>query len=389
MEIIKQSIGIDISKLTFTACLCSLYVDQKCELSEVRHFSNDKKGFNQLTKWVDKKRSKDLKINYAMEATGVYYESLAYHLIKIGKQVSVLLPNKVLHYGKSLNVKTKTDENDAKVIAMMACERKLKSWTPPLAIYKKLRSICRLYQTVQEDKTQATNRLKQLQCSYKPLKEAVSFHKSTIKRLDKELKKVEKLMEQALRSDDKLWSKVENLLTIKGIGLKTIAIIIGETQGFALIKNQRQLSSYCGYDVVRRESGTSIKAKTKISKKGNSQVRSALYFPAMVASRHNTKLKAVYKRLLANKKEKKVALVALQRRLLVLMYALWKTDQPYNENYGNECKSGSQKEEVPSSSSTQGVESKQEKLRVVGVKRQPTTQNGHLYDQTSEALLHQ
>jgi len=385
MEIIKQSVGIDIAKSSFTACICSWRMDQSYNLSEVRTFTNSKNGFNQLTKWVDKQTLKTVEISFVMEATGVYYEQLAYHLTRIKKQVSVLLPNKVSHYTKSLNIKTKTDEDDARVIAMMGCERRLRRWAAPSVIYKNLRSICRLYKTLQDDKIQTTNRLKQLKCGYEPLKEAVKFHESSIRRLDKELKKLEKMMQQTLRSDTKIWAKVEHLLTIKGIGLKTIAIVLGETQGFALIKNQRQLTSYCGYDVVRRESGTSIKGKTRISKKGNSNIRSAMHFPAMVATRFNPKMKEIYKRLLNNKKEKKVALVALQRRLLVLMYALWKSDQPYKENHMKGI-SGFHDEEAPFSSSTQRVETKKEE-KVVGVKRQPTTQNEHLYDQASEALL--
>lgn len=388
MEIIKQSIGIDIAKSSFTACICSWRMDQSYNLSEVRTFTNTKNGFNQLTKWVDKQTLKTVEISFVMEATGVYYEQLAYHLTRIEKQVSVLLPNKVSHYSKSLNIKTKTDEDDARVIAMMGCERRLRRWTAPSVIYKNLRSICRLYKTLQDDKTQTTNRLKQLKCGYEPLKEAVKFHESTIRRLDKELKKLEKMMEQTLRSDSEIWAKVEHLLTIKGIGLKTIAIVLGETQGFALIKNQRQLTSYCGYDVVKRESGTSIKGKTRISKKGNSNIRSAMYFPAMVATRFNPKMKEIYKRLLRNKKEKKVALVALQRRLLVLMYTLWKTNQPYNEVYNKE-ESGFQNEEVHTSSSTRKVETEKVRTKVVGIKEIPTTQNEHLYDQASEALLRQ
>ena len=55
-----------------------------------------------------------------MEATGVYYERLAYHLHKINQQVNVVLPNTCKHYFKSLNIKSKTDENDAKVLSRFA-----------------------------------------------------------------------------------------------------------------------------------------------------------------------------------------------------------------------------------------------------------------------------
>ena len=389
MDILKQCVGIDIAKLSFTACVIKRTINFEEEESEVREFANEKKGFNQFVKWVGKVISKEVDVHFVMEATGIYYEQLAYHLCKLNKKVSVLLPNKVAHYSKSLNVKTKTDAVDAKVIAKMGCERNLCPWLPPSDLYKNLRSLCRLYKALQGDKTQTTNRLKQIQCGYKPLKEVIKIHRSTISRLTKELKNLEAMMERTLRSDTEVWSKVENLLSIKGIGLKTIAIVLGETQGFALIKNQRQLVSYCGYDVVKRESGTSIKGKTRISKKGNSNIRSAMHFPSMVATRFNPKMKEVYERIIATKKIKKIGLVAIQRRLLVLMYSLWKTDQAYVENYEMVKRSGFQKEEEPSSSSTRRVDKEAEKEKVVGAKKLPPTQNEHLYDQTSEALLRQ
>jgi transposase len=231
-----------------------------------------------------------------MEATGIYYEQLAYHLNKLNKKVSVLLPNKVSHYSKSLNVKTKTDQVDAQIIAIMSCDPNLFPWTPPSPLFKKLRSICRLYKTLQYDKTQAINRLKQLECGYDPLKEALKIHKSTIKRIKKQLNELEGLMEETLMSDEEVWSKVKKLLSIKG--------------------------------------------QTKISKKGISNIRSAMHFPSMVATRYNAKMKTIYERILAKKKVKKIGLIAIQKRWLVLMYALWRTNQPFIEYYKPEVSSG-------------------------------------------------
>lgn len=79
-------------------------------------------------------------------------------------------------------------------------------------------------------------------------------------------------------------------MTIKGVGLITIAIVVGKTQGFAMINNCKQLASYAGYDIVQRESGTSVKGKTSISKKGNSRIRVAMHFPALVSSQFNKSL---------------------------------------------------------------------------------------------------
>ena len=389
MDIIKQCVGIDIAKKNFTACVGKKKTDGSYELVHVSEFSNDKRGHNQFIKWVGKSMLKGIELSFAMEATGIYWEHLAYHLSKLKKTVSVLLPNKVSHYGKSLNVKTKTDIVDSKIIAMMGCDRNLPGWSAPPPLYKRLRAVCRLHRALQNDKTQSNNRLKQLMCSYEPLVEAIRIYKSNIKRIDKELAKLELQMKQILQSDSEVWSKVENLLTIKGIGLKTVAIVLGETQGFTLIKNQRQLTSYCGYDVVKRESGTSIKGKTRISKKGNSNIRSAMHFPSMVATRFNSKMKEVYQRVVDRTKVKKIGLVCIQRRLLVLMYSLWKTNKPYQEDYHNSEQSGFHEEEVTSSSSTRRVEMGINKDKVVEANEPPTTQNEHLYDQSSEALLRQ
>ncbi len=389
MVLRKQSVGIDMAKLSFVACVCKSQELDGLILSDAKTFTNDKKGFNQFLKWVNKHIDKKVPVIYAMEATGIYYEELAYHLHKIGKRVSVLLPNKVAHFIKSLNIKSKTDDIDAGAIAIMSCERKLHEWTPPLPLFKKLRSLTRAYQSLQGDKIQTVNRLRQIECGYEPVAEVVKIHKKNIKNIEKDLVRLLKMMKDTLKSDEDVWKGVENLLTIPGIGFITVALTLGETLGFVLIKNQRQLVSYCGFDVVKRESGTSIKGRTKISKKGNSRLRATMYMPSMTAIRYNPKMKEVYERINRGKSVKSVGLVAIQRRLLVLMYSLWKKNEVYASNYKKEEISDIHEEEVSSSSSTRRVETWSSEERVDGAKKHPSTQNEHLHNHLSEVLLHQ
>lgn len=136
-----------------------------------------------------------------------------------------------------------------------------------------------------------------------------------------------------IRSDQGLTEKVDKLLSIKGVGLITVATIIAETLGFEHFKSIKQVVSYAGYDVVERQSGSSIKGKTRISKNGNRYIRNALYFPAMVSCRYNQDLKKTYLRIIQNKPSKMVGQVAIQRKLLSLMYTLWKNDSEYIEGY--------------------------------------------------------
>lgn len=329
--IIRQSVGIDIAKLSFTACICRSYSDSRLELGEVLKFENTRQGFNQLLKWVRKQVKVIPKTCFVMEATGIYYESLAYHLIKLKQCVSVLLPNMVKHYAKSLNIKSKTDVIDAHIIARMGAERVLPLWQPPAPIFKDLRDLTRLYTDLKGQRTAFVNRLKSIQCGHEPLTFIVESTCSIISKLDKEIKKCEAQIQELLNKEKWLQDKVKKLQTIQGVGLITIAIILAETQGFRLINNSKQLTSYAGYDVVEKESGSSIKGKTRISKKGNGRIRAALHFPALVAARYNPRLKAVYIRINEKKTSKMIGATALQRKILTLIYSLWKNDTTYEE----------------------------------------------------------
>jgi len=329
--IIRQCIGIDIAKLSFTACICRSYRDNKIELSEVLKFENSKHGFNQLLKWVRKQVRPEPQVCFVMEATGIYYEPLAYHLSKLHQPVSVVLPNKVKHYAKSLNIKSKTDVIDAGVIARLGAERLLPLWEPPAAIFKNLRDLTRLYMDLKVQRTMFINRLKSMQSGNDPLAFIVESTQSIIEKLDEEIEKCSVQIQGLIKSEKWLADKVEKIQTIKGVGFITIAIILAETQGFKLISNSKQLASYAGYDVIEKESGISIKGKTRISKKGNSRIRAALHFPALVASRFNEPLKTVYTRINEKSASKMVGATALQRKILILIYSLWKNDTVYQE----------------------------------------------------------
>lgn len=332
-QIIKQSVGIDISKETFTACVCQRDLSGAEQLSKAVDFQNNKTGFNQLVKWSRKFTDPSIDVIFVMEATGVYYENLAHHLFKLKLSVSVVLPTKVKYYTQSLNIKTKTDIVDARVIARMGAERKLSLWEPPPVIFKQLRDLTREYSELMKERTVFKNRLQSNESSYEPHPVVLKSKKELIKKLDEHIKKLKEEIERLIESEEWLARKVNKLLTIKGVGLTTIAVILGETKGFEFVKNIRQLCSYAGFDVVQKESGTSVRGKTRISKKGNSRIRAALYLPAMVSSVHNPVLKTSYQRIIKDKPGKMIGITALQRKLLVLIYTLWKNDTEFMEYY--------------------------------------------------------
>lgn len=329
--VLRQCVGIDIAKASFTACICQQSDTGQLRFSSVTAFENSRRGFNQLLKWVRKHSLVAPHTVFMMEATGIYYEGLAYHLEQLKQSVCVVLPNKVKHYAKSLNVKTKTDQMDAQVIAQMGAERTVAPWAPAAPVFRRLRALTRLYTDLKAQKTGFINRLHSMEAGYDPLAFVLKSTKEIIRKLDREIQKVEAEISKLIASEPWLKEKTEKLLTIKGVGLITIAIVLAETQGFKLITNVKQLASYSGYDVVQKESGSSIKGKTRISKKGNSRIRAALHFPALVASRHNKDLQIVFHRINEKKASKMIGATALQRKLLILLYSLWKHDRVYQQ----------------------------------------------------------
>jgi len=334
MAIRKQSIGIDISKSTFTACLCQQSDDGKLTFSKVLDFSNDSKGFNQLLRWTKGLIVSDSELVFLMEATGVYYENLAHHLHKIKKRVHVVLPNTSKHYFSSLNVKTKTDAVDARILSQFGVERVHKLWSPPPSALLQLRNLTRYYVQLQEQKTALGNIKHSKDCSHDIQNFITKSNKKLINEIDKEIQRCLKEIKKAIEEDKALKERVRKILTIKGVGLITVATILAETMGFDQFHSSKQLVSYSGYDIVQRESGTSIKGKTRISKKGNRYIRNALYFPGMVACRYNETLKETYIRINKNSKASKmIGQVAIQRKLLVLIYTLWKNNTEFIENY--------------------------------------------------------
>lgn len=336
MKYLKKVVGIDISKNSFVIRFGILNNELQQKFGRDFTFNNDLKGFKKflitLIRIPDYQDNENIPCWFVMEATGVYYENLAYFLSQKNYSVSVLLPNKVKHFNKTLDIKSKTDKLDALALAQFGLEKHLKAWNPPSEIMKECKELTREYHNLVVMATQIKNKLHAKNFSYKPSKENVKRLNQQLNLIKKQINQILKQLEVLVRSDEELYNKIQKIMTVKGLGFLTVVTIVSETNGFVLFKNIKQLTSFAGYDVVQNQSGT-INRKTKISKKGNKFIRNALYFPALAAVRWDGKYKSVYKRLCEKKVYKKIAIVAVCRKLLALIYTLWKKNEEYIPNY--------------------------------------------------------
>lgn len=329
---LRQCVGIDISKDKFTACIYLYDIGSDMgNYSKTVEFTNDKKGFNQFVKWSRKEAYKDCPLTYLMEPTGVYYEPLAYHLSKINQTVYVVLPNKARDFCNYEGIKTKTDEMDARCLALLGCtNRKLQPWQPPKPVYRELRQMTRFNEDISKVRTELANHLEALNHSENAEPAVIKYYNKLISDIDKQLADNEKNILKKVSLDKDLSEKVERLNTIKGIGIISIITIIAETNGFALIRNRKQLASYAGLDVIAKQSGTED-PKHVISKKGNAHIRRVLFFPGIVSAHSNPQAKDMYTRICAkNPKVKMIGVVASMRKLLLLVYTLWKSGEEYD-----------------------------------------------------------
>ena len=335
----RQCVGIDIAKEKFNASLFMYDIasDMGCGTKSVE-FKNNKQGFNQLVKWARKECLKEYPLTFIMEPTGVYYEPLAYHLCKIQQTVYIVMPNKARDFCNYEGIKTKTDEMDARCLALLGCvNRKLTPWQPPKPIFRELRQMTRFVEEIQKVRTMLSNHLEALTHGAEPVDSVVMHYKKLIADIDKQLQANLKNIKAKIATDKDLEEKVERICTIKGIGYLTVVAIIAETNGFNLITSRKQLASFAGLDVIASQSGNDD-PKHVISKKGNTHIRRALYWRGISASRYNPQMEEMYGRICKrNPKVKMIGITALMRKMLLLTFTLWKNGETYDENKTGAC----------------------------------------------------
>lgn len=335
-KVLKQVVGIDMGMESFFACYQVKDQQEHVVIKGTKSFKNNSKGMEEFLSWC-KKREKATapQTIYVMEATGVYYENLAYFLYENDQKVSVQLAQKLTYFAKSNNLKTKTDKVDSKMIATFGIEKALGTsdlWTPPSKEFKVIRDLSREHTSLKKDLTAAKSQLHAMDHAHQTYKKVIAIKKQMISFYEKQLEIIEKELKKLIKADEQLSKKIQNIEAVKGLGFITIIKVISEVNGFLLFTNIRQLVSYAGLDVVEKESGK-YKGKTKISKKGNARIRSALYMPAVTAATHNINLKGFYERVNENRTVKKHGVVAVMRKLLILIYTLWKKEERYIVDY--------------------------------------------------------
>jgi transposase len=330
---LKYSVGLDVSSKKINACMSIIDEKQKVAVKSSCFIANTLKGFESLKDWIAKHKKEEIPVVVCMEATGIYHENCAYYLFEKGFQVSIILPNKAKKYLEAIGLKSKNDTIDAKGLSQMGAEQCLDTWQPMGTFFYQLRLLTRQHQNVTELKTVLKNQLDALGFAMHQSEPVINQLQETIVLFETQIKELDKVIKSHIKSDQSLEEKVNNILLMKGLGILTIATVLAETNGFELFNNYKQVVSYAGYDVVEAQSGTRV-GKTKISKRGNSRIRRAMHMPSLVVIQCKVEpFKELWDRTYEKHGIKMKSYVAVQKKLLVMIYHLWKKNEKYDVNY--------------------------------------------------------
>jgi transposase len=315
------ALGIDVAKRTLqVALLLNGKLKQKS-------CANNPEGFKDLLTWLT--RQVEGPVHACVEATGRYHEAVAEALVEAGHTVSVLNPVIIQRYAQCRMARTKTDPTDAALLAEFCLKEKPVAWQAPSPAVRELQELVRHAHALDES-LQATKN--QLDAGLRSEQVAASI-RELAQSLESRLEATWQLVKDFIASTPTLKRQAKLLVSIPGIGLKTAAVILAEVQDISRFDDVRQLVAYAGLCPQERQSGTSVRGKAHLSKKGNARLRKALYMPALTAKRWNPLLKATAERLTERGKSKMEVVGAVMRKLLHLAYGVLKNDKPFDPNF--------------------------------------------------------
>lgn len=328
--IIKYACGVDMSLKKFDVCLVSLDTTLTPKIKGTKKFDNTLSGIKNFKKWLDQKVKGNEALAYILvEATGVYHEEFAYTLSAQNVNIQVVLPNKSKKYMESLGLKSKNDKIDAYGLALMCAQQKHENFKPLDPLFYELRTITRFYQSTQENITAISNQLHALEHGVHSSKMLIKEIKKHLAGKEKVLDKLVAEMHRLVNQREDVKTKIKKIEAVKGLGFLTITTIIAETGGFENFDNIPGLVSYAGFDVIENQSGNHV-GKTKISKRGNSRIRRSLYLPSLTIVKYEPSFKVFYDRIFERSFIPLKAYTAVQKKMLILIYTLWKNDQEYD-----------------------------------------------------------
>ena len=303
-------VGIDVAKSFFDLA--------SSDARRVQRFAFDDQGLSRAVEHLRQVAP----ARVLMEATGRLERPLARHLSDAGFDVAIINPRQVRDHARARGVLAKTDAIDARMIASFAHSVQTRPWHAPSKEAEKLMAFVTRRRQLIEIRIAESNRLERLEDD-----EVRDLIHQVLDGVIAQIKSLEQRIAQLLKHTHSLRQRAALLQSVPGIGAVTSAVLIAELPELGSLYRQ-QIAKLVGVAPVNRDSGI-FRGKRTIGG-GRVSVRNALYMAALVAAHRNPVFKAAYQRLVALGKPKKLALVAIARKLLTTINVMIRDNQPWN-----------------------------------------------------------
>lgn len=322
--------GCDMSKLVFEVDLQAKDIDKN-----IGEFQANTDGYGKLHKAVNKYVKKGYRCHLIVEPTGTYHLGLIAYAHEQGWDVSLPNPALVRVWAKGQGIRVKTDKIDSRALATYGLKEEP---TPENSLpehVNELNLMLKRKDDIEKSLLQERNRLESL--DHRPLPhdairlsilDAIAFY-------DGQLSAIEQNIKSHLRTHEDLAEMQKFLLTVPGIGDKSVLKIMvflfrWEARTFST-GDANGLVAFAGLDPVAHTSGTSVYRRPSISKMGDGEMRRTLYMCSLGGIKaKSSPLVDFYQRLLSREKPKKVALVAGARKILVWAFAVFRSGGPFD-----------------------------------------------------------
>lgn len=329
-------VGIDIACASFEVACYQPGVSRQNKVEKAQHYLQLLTNYQRLCQDLLSRVAQPDQTLIVLEATSTYWINLAVHLHQAGFVVSVVNPAQAHYFALSELKTAKTDALDAQTLAELAAARphKLAPWTPPPAIYHELVQRLNYRASLIEMTKMLKNQLHALTAGGQLVVEVGSLYAAQIADFESKIKGLETELEQVLKTDPEWAASVKLISSAVGIGPISAYWLMVTTLNFTLCTKAASLAKYVGFAPLTKQSGTSIRGKGSIGPSSHPALRAALFMAATSAAYHNPVLQQFYQRLRAAGKAHKVAICAVARKLIGLVFALKRTKLPFDPQIG-------------------------------------------------------
>jgi transposase len=323
MKNVKETVGIDVSKLTLDVFIHTL--------KEHAQFGNDRRGYLKILKWLKSKQINLHEVLFCFEHTGWYCIVLSYFLKENSLDYCCVNPMEIK---RSMGLKRgKSDKADSKEIAYYAWLRRseLEPSTPPAKKIIELQRMMSLREQFVKQQTALKNLRKGMeQISIKGQPDAsIMALDDTLSHLEFQIKRIEKAMDALIKLDQHLNRNYKLSKSVKGVGPILAIQMLLHTHNYSRFASWRQFSSYCGLVPFPYQSGTSIHGREKTHPISDRKMKSLLSMSAISAIQHDKELKNYYSKRVEEGKHKMVVLNIIRNKIVARIFATVNRGTPF------------------------------------------------------------